>query len=51
MHFCVAMLILKMEGNMQHFWHIKICYFHKGKNKIEMQKIICAVYGEGAVTD
>ena len=26
-------------------------YFKKGKNATEMQKNICAVYGEGAVTD
>ena len=26
-------------------------YFKKGKNTTEMQKKICAVYGEGAVID
>ena len=26
-------------------------YFKKGKNATEAQKKICAVYGEGAVTD
>ena len=26
-------------------------YFKKGKNTTEMHKKICAVYGEGAVTD
>ena len=26
-------------------------YFKKGKNTAEVQKKICAVYGEGAVTD
>ena len=26
-------------------------YFKKGKNATEMQKKMCAVYGEGAVTD
>ena len=26
-------------------------YFKKGKNTTEMQKKICAAYGEGAVTD
>ena len=26
-------------------------YFKKGKNTTETQKMICAVYGEGAVTD
>ena len=27
-----------MEENMQHFWHIMLYYFKKGKNTIEMQK-------------
>ena len=35
----------------QHFWHIMLYYFKKGKNAAEMHKKICAVYGEGAVTD
>ena len=26
-------------------------YFKKGKNTTEMQSKICAVYGEGALTD
>ena len=34
----------------QHFWHIMLYYFKKGKNATEMQKI-CAVCGEGYVTD
>ena len=36
---------------MQHCWHIMLYYFKKGKNTTERQKMICAVYGEGAVTD
>ena len=36
---------------MQHFQHIMLYYFKKGKNATEMQKKICAVCGEGAVTD
>ena len=51
MTFCVAILILKMEENMQHFWHIMPYYFKKDKNATELQKKICTVYGEGAVTD
>ena len=51
MNFYVAILILKMEENMQHFWHIMLYYFKKGKSTIEMQKKICAAYGEGAVTE
>ena len=48
---CVAILILKIEENMQHFWHIMLYYSKKGKNAIATQRKICAVYGEGAVTD
>ena len=41
-----------MEENMQHFPHILLHYFKKDKNATEMQKKkICAMYGEGAVTD
>ena len=39
---------------MQHFCHIMLYCFKKGKNATEMQKKkkkICAVCGEGAVTD
>ena len=40
---------------MQHFWHIMLYYFKKGKKATETQKQLCAVYGavygEGAVTD
>ena len=50
MNFCVAILILKMEEKEQHFRHIMLYYFKKGKNITEKQKKICAVYGEGAVT-
>ena len=40
-----------MEENIQHFWHIRLYYFKKGKNTTERQKKTCAAYGEGAVTD
>ena len=40
-----------MGENMQHFQHIMLYYFKKGKNSTEMQKRICAVYREGAVAD
>ena len=50
MNLGVAILILKMEKNTQHFWHIILYSFKKGKNATEMRKI-CAVYEEGAVTD
>ena len=36
---------------MQHFQRIMLYYFKKGKNATGTQKKICAVYGEGAVTD
>ena len=48
MNFCVAILILKMEA--KHFLHIMLIISRKVKT-IEMHKKICAVYGEGAVTD
>ena len=28
-----------------------LCYFKKGKNATTTQKKMCAMYGEGAVTD
>ena len=40
-----------MEENEQHFWHIIIYYFKKGKHPTETHKKICAVCGEAAVTD
>ena len=50
--FCVAVLILKMEENTQHFQHITLYYFKRGKNATETYtKKICVLYGEGAVTD
>ena len=49
-NFCAVILILKVEENKQHFLHTML-YFKKGKDAAEMRKKICAVYGEGAVTD
>ena len=42
-----------MKENKQHIQHIMLCTFKKGKNtkKQHTEKKICAVYGEGAVTD
>ena len=40
-----------MEEKKQHFRHIMLYYFRKGKNATETQKKIYAVYGEGAVTE
>ena len=39
-----------MEESMQHFWHIMLYYFKKGKNATEMQKK-WALYREDDVTD
>ena len=47
----VATLILKMEEKQQHVWHIMFYCFKRGENATEMQKKICAVCGEGTVTD
>ena len=51
MNFCAAILILKIEEDMQHFWWIMLYYFKKGKNSTETQKKICVVYGEGTVIE
>ena len=51
MNFCVAFLLLKVEENKQHFWHVMLYYFKKGTNATETQKKICIAYGEGTVTD
>ena len=40
-----------MEEKRQHFWHIMLYYFKKGKNATETQKKFYALCGEGAVTD
>ena len=45
------MLVLMMEENKQHFQHIMLYYFKKSKNTTGMQKKICSVYREGAMTD
>ena len=49
--FCAAILILKIEEDIQHFWHIML-YYEKGKNATETHtKKTYAVNGEGAMTD
>ena len=40
-----------MEKDTQHVWRIMLHYFKKCKNTTEMQRKICAVYGEDAMTD
>ena len=44
-------LLLKMEEYKQLLWHIMLYCFKKGKNATGLQKKICAVYGEAAVTE
>ena len=51
MSFCAAILTWKTEEDMQHFQCIMLYYFKVGKDTTKMQRKICAVYGEGAVTD
>ena len=50
-NFCVAILILKMEEKMHFHIFSILCFIISRKVKTETQKKICAVYGEGAVTD
>ena len=37
-NFCAAILIMKMEENTRHFWHVMLYYFKKGKSGSEMPK-------------
>ena len=37
-NFCAAILILKMEGNKQHFWHIMLYYFKKVKTQLKRKQ-------------
>ena len=50
MNFCVAILI--EDGRKQAtFWPIMLYYSKKSKNATETPQKMCAVYGEGAVTN
>ena len=40
-----------MEENKQHFWHIISYFSRKVKMQLKCKNKICAVYGEGTVTD
>ena len=40
-----------MEENKQHFQHIMLYYFMRGKNTTETQKMVCTVWREGTVSD
>ncbi|XP_076764836.1 histone-lysine N-methyltransferase SETMAR-like [Xylocopa sonorina] len=39
-----------MESNKQHFRHILLFYFRKGKNAVQARKKLTDVYGEGVLT-
>ena len=47
----VAIFLVKMEENTQHFQRSMLYCFKNGKNKAETCKKVCAVCGEGAATD
>ena len=53
MSFCIAILTLKMEENLQLFGILCFIISRKVKTqlKCKKKKKICAVYGEGAVPD
>ena len=42
---------LNMEENKVHFRHLILFFYRKGENVTHAVNEICAVYGEGAVTD
>ena len=50
-NFCVAILILKMEEKSNVFGILCFIILRKVKTQVKRKKKICAVYGEGAVTD
>ena len=51
MNFCVAILILKVEEKSNTFGILCFIISRKVKTQLKHTKKICAVYGEGAVTD
>ena len=50
-NFCVAILILEMKENEQHFRHMMLYYFKKGRAATETREKIWAVRGESAGTE
>ena len=46
MNFCVAILILKIEENKQHFWHVILYHFKKGKKNTTKTQIRFVQYME-----
>ncbi|GFV88494.1 histone-lysine N-methyltransferase SETMAR [Trichonephila clavipes] len=39
-----------MESDKQHFRHILLFYYRKGKNAVQARKKLTDVYGEGVLT-
>ncbi|GFX73403.1 histone-lysine N-methyltransferase SETMAR [Trichonephila clavipes] len=39
-----------MESDKQHFRHISLLYYRKGKNAVQARKKLTDVYGEGVLT-
>ena len=42
--------LLNMESNKQHFRHILLFYYRKGKNAVQARKKLTDVYGEDVLT-
>ncbi|GFV46797.1 histone-lysine N-methyltransferase SETMAR [Trichonephila clavipes] len=42
--------LLNMESDKQHFRHILLFYYRKGKNAVQVSKKVTDVYGEGMLT-
>ncbi|EZA52196.1 hypothetical protein X777_08709 [Ooceraea biroi] len=40
-----------MEENKEHFRHLMLFYYRKGKNASQATNSICSVYGEGALAE
>jgi len=40
-----------MESEKQHFWHILLFYYRKGKNSVQARKKLSDVYGENVLTE
>ena len=51
MNFCVAILILKMKENSTFSAYYALLFQEWYKCKWNAKKKVCAVYGEGAITD
>ena len=51
MNFCVTILILKMEENTQHFQHVTLYCFKKGRRATETHGRVYVVCGEGALSE